>query len=59
MLFAGWGVSELPKSLDEVVDWMDEFGKDHGPIPEWVYALFDELLKFKDQCQIDHKKYRT
>lgn len=59
MLFTGWGNPALPRSLDEVVDWMKKFEFDHAPVPEWTYALFDALLKFRDKCEVLSSRFRA
>ena len=57
-LFSGWGSPEIPESLDEVIDWMKNFEIDHAPMPKWIYALFEELLKYRDQCETIINRYR-
>lgn len=59
MFFTGWGEPELPRSLDEVVDWLNKFEISHRPIPKWIYALFNDLLKYRDQCEVLPNKYRA
>ena len=57
--FGGWGNPTLPGTVDEVVDWWKAFEKDHCKVPDWVYALFERLLDFRDKGEVITCKYRT
>ena len=59
LAFCGWGDTELPQSLDDVVNWFKNFEIDHGKVPDWIYALVDRLLKYRDQCETFSVRYRA
>lgn len=58
LAFCGWGDPELPQTLDDVVDWFKKFEVDHAKVPDWIYALFDRLMEYRDQCETLPAKYR-
>lgn len=58
LAFSGWGDPELPRSLDDILDWFKKFEIDHAKVPEWVYALVDKLFDYSEHCEILPAKYR-
>lgn len=59
LAFSGWGDPELPESFDDLIPWFKNFEIDHAKVPDWVYTLTNELLEFRDQCEIQTSKNRS
>lgn len=59
LAFSGWGDPDLPRSVDEIVDWLKAFEIDHAKVPDWVYALTEELLKCRYKCQVLPARFRA